>query len=314
MSFSLKVKTELYSVMPEARHCRIAELSALISMCGHIYTTVNGRHYFIIMSENRNLVVKTQTLIHKIFGYKSDSAVRYNIDTKNITYITSVMESDAAVKILMAAKLMDVDGSIDRKNALVNMTAINNMCCKRAFLRGTFLAGGSISDPEKSYHFEIVASAMRNADQIMNVIKSFDLDAKIVERRQSYVVYLKEGSQIVDMLNIMGAYVSLMDMENLRVLKEVRNSVNRQVNCETANLGKTISAAVKQIEDINYIKETVGLESLNDGLFEIAKLRLEFPDIPLKELGTKLYPEVGKSGVNHRLRKIGQIADELRQR
>ena len=127
------------------------------------------------------------------------------------------------------------------------------------------------------------------------------------------MVYLKEGEQIVDALNVMGAHVALMNLENVRVLKDVRNSVNRQVNCETANLNKTVSAAVKQIEDIEYIRDTVGLDSLSEGLQQMAELRIRYPDTPLKNLGEMLVPPVGKSGVNHRLRKISETAWELRQ-
>jgi len=142
---------------------------------------------------------------------------------------------------------------------------------------------------------------------------SFDMDAKIIERKKMHVVYLKEGSQIVDMLNIMEAHLSLMELENVRILKEMRNTVNRKVNCETANLNKTVSAAVKQVEDIEYIKETIGLEKLPDNLQEMAMIRLEHPHAALKELGEMLDPPVGKSGVNHRLRKIKEIADHVRE-
>lgn len=312
MSFSYKVKDELAKSMTNARHCQLAELAAIIGMCGRIFTTKKGEHYFKITSENKNVVAKSQILVKKAFGYDSDVTVRYNIDTKNRIYIMSVLDSDMAIKILLATRIMNQDGSINSDLSLVNTVAIQNMCCKRAFLRGAFLSGGSISDPEKAYHLEIVATGPKKADQILTAIASFELDARIVERRKYHVVYLKEGAQIVDMLNVMGAHVSLMDLENVRILREVRNSINRQVNCETANMGKTIQAAVKQVEDIRYIMENVGLDSLNEGLAEIARVRLEFPDAPLKDLGEKLSPPVGKSGVNHRLRKLSQIAEEIR--
>ena len=170
-----------------------------------------------------------------------------------------------------------------------------------------------MSDPEKSYHFEIVCQEQEHANQLQEIINSFEMDAKIVRRKKSYVVYLKEGAQIVDILNIMEAHVALMNLENVRILKEMRNFVNRQVNCETANINKTVSAAVKQVEDINYIKSIKGLDSLPDSLKEIALLRLQYPQAALKELGTLLNPPVGKSGVNHRLRKLCQIAEDLKQ-
>ena len=137
----------------------------------------------------------------------------------------------------------------------------------------------------------------------------FNLDAKVTQRKNNYIVYMKEGSNITDALNLMGAYVSQMELYNVMILKEMRNDVNRKVNCETANLNKTISAAVKQTRDIEYIRDTVGLSSLKEGLYQV---RLEHQDMNLKDIGELLNPPVGKSGVNHRLRKISEMADEIR--
>ena len=152
---------------------------------------------------------------------------------------------------------------------------------------------------------------MQQAEQLQNTMNGFEVDAKIVVRKKNHVVYVKEGAHIVDLLNVMEAHVALMNLENVRIMKEMRNSVNRQVNCETANISKTVNAAVRQIEDIEYIRAKKGLESLPDNLKEIALLRLEYPDVSLKELGTYLDPPVGKSGVNHRLRRITEIAAEM---
>ena len=193
-------------------------------------------------------------------------------------------------------------GLLEMDNSLV----VQMNCCKRAFIRGTFLSSGSISDPEKGYHFEIVCPDSRKAEQLQGIIRSFHVEAKIV-------VYVKEGAQIVDMLAVMEANVALMDLENIRILKEMRNTVNRKVNCEAANINKTVNAAVRQVEDIQLISRTIGFESLSDGLAQIARLRLQYPDATLKELGMMLNPQVGKSGVNHRLRKLSEIADELRE-
>ena len=154
---------------------------------------------------------------------------------------------------------------------------------------------------------------MPQAEQLRDTMNSFDVDAKIVERKKHFVVYLKEGAQIVDILNVMEAHVALMNLENVRILKEMRNTVNRKVNCETANINKTVSAAVKQVEDITYLKETIGFENLPEGLVEAALARLANPDLTLKELGAALNPPVGKSGINHRLRKLSELADKVRQ-
>ena len=212
-----------------------------------------------------------------------------------------------------AVKLIDPYGEIEENLSLAQNVVLMQNCCKRAFIRGAFLAAGSISDPEKFYHFEIACATEAKAKQIQGLILSMGIEAKIVLRKKYFVVYIKEGSQIVDILNVMEAPVALMELENIRILKEMRGSVNRQVNCETANINKTVSAAVKQMEDIIYIRDKAGLDSLPDNLREIAELRLARPEATLKELGEALDPPVGKSGVNHRLRKLGNMAEVLTQ-
>ena len=226
----------------------------------------------------------------------------------------SVPKDADARKVLLATKLLDEHGEIGENLSVVGNLVIQNPCCRRAFLRGAFLAAGSISDPEKFYHFEIACVTEAKARQIQNIIATFDMEARIVRRKKYFVVYIKEGSQIVNLLSVMEAPVALMELENIRILKEMRGSVNRQVNCETANINKTVSAAVKQIEDITYIRETEGLDKLPENLEEVARLRLERPEASLKELGEALNPPVGKSGVNHRLRKLSILAEELREK
>ena len=220
---------------------------------------------------------------------------------KNRTYTVAVRKNEDAVRVLQAARLLCEDGDVYENMSVVKNLIIQNSCCRRAFIRGAFLAAGSISDPEKFYHFEIVCASMEKAEQLKEIIATFSIEAKIVVRKKYYVVYIKEE-----------APVALMELENIRILKEMRNSVNRQVNCETANINKTVSAAVKQLEDIEYIRDTVGLDYLPESLAEIAQARLERPDATLKELGEALSPPVGKSGVNHRLRKVSAIAENLR--
>ena len=197
---------------------------------------------------------------------------------------------------------------------VVSPLLIKNSCCQRAFLRGAFLSVGSISDPEKGYHLEFVAATPQMAEQLRSVMQAFDIEAKIVLRKKYHVVYLKEGSAIVDLLNVCEAPISLMNLENLRIIKEMRNSVNRRVNCETANITKTVNAASRQIEDIIFLKDFYGFQNLPDNLREMAEVRLENPDAPLKELGEYLSPKVGKSGVNHRLRKLSELAESIREK
>ena len=228
--------------------------------------------------------------------------------------MVTVSDDADARRVLLAARLLDDRGEVGENLSVVGNLVIQNPCCRRAFIRGAFLAAGSISDPERFYHFEIACTVRAKAEQLQAIIATFGIDARIVVRKKYYVVYIKEGSQIVDILNVMEAPVALMELENIRILKEMRGQVNRQVNCETANINKTVSAAVRQIEDIVYIRDTVGLDSLPPNLEEIAKARLEKPEATLKELGESLESPVGKSGVNHRLRKLSILAEELREK
>ena len=313
MSFSGEVKKELSRQFHKSRHCQIAEIAAILSFVGRL-EEVQGQKILHVYTENLSLARKYFVLMRKTFHANVRIAVRQNVYLhKSRIFVISLVVPDEIRKALLAVKWENEKGEDIRGGGVVNRLLVQNTCCRRAFIRGAFLSAGSMSDPEKSYHLEFVCSEQQKAEHLREIVNSFGMDAKIVLRKKSYVVYLKEGSQIVDMLNIMEAHVALMNLENVRILKEMRNSVNRQVNCETANINKTVSAAVKQVEDINYIKSVRGLDSLSDNLREIALLRLEYPEAALKELGAYLEPPVGKSGVNHRLRKLCEIAEELRQ-
>ena len=313
MSFSQSVKEELSNQIPTARHCMIAEAAAIISLCGRIIITTEDKYSVKIHTENIYVARKYFTLVEKAFNIKAEITIRQNAYLRSSkTYTITVNDHISAIRILQAVKLIDGNMEIEEKLSIINNVVIMKSCCRRAFLRGAFLSVGSISKPEKSYHFEMVCTTMAKALQLKDIIKTFEIDAKIVERKKHFVVYIKEGESIVDMLNIMEAHISLMKLENIRIIKEMRNTVNRKVNCETANLNKTVSASVKQIEDIRLIQDTIGLSGLKKPLQEIAVVRLENPDASLKELGALLNPTVGKSGVNHRLRKLSEIADGLR--
>lgn len=314
MSFSSSVKDELSRQMPGARHCQIAETAAILSLCGRVKISASDHFLIEIHTENVAVARKYFTLLKKTFNIRTDVSIRSGINPgRSRTYIVAVREHEEALKVLQAVKLINSQGEIGENLSLIRNVVLQNACCRRAFIRGAFLAAGSISAPEKFYHFEIVCPTEPKAEQLKNIIATFDIEAKIVPRKKYYVVYIKEGSQIVDILNVMEAPVSLMELENIRIVKEMRGSVNRQVNCETANINKTVSAAVKQIEDIRFIQSVVGLSGLPESLQEMARIRLERPEATLKELGEALEPPVGKSGVNHRLRKLSLVAEELRQ-
>lgn len=314
MSFSKEVKEELSRQVSPARHCRIAEIAAIISLCGNIMINQNDEYCIQIHTENLPVARKCFTLLKKTFNINTEISVKRNkYLRRSKTYILTVKNKKESLRVLQATKLLNEFGEIKENLSVVNNLVVQNTCCKRSFLRGAFLASGSISDPEKTYHFEIALATMPKAVQIKEMLEAFGIEAKIIMRKKYYVVYVKEGSLIVEALAVMEAHVALMNFENVRILKEMRNSINRQVNCETANINKTVVAATKQMEDIIYIKETVGFGELTEGLEEIARVRLEYPEASLKELGSLLNPPIGKSGVNHRLRKLSIIAEQIRE-
>ncbi len=288
MSFSQNVKEELAGHMSPARHCQLAELAAMIHFCGQYGRDKEGRYTIGFQTENEAVSRKGFTLLKKT----------YNIDT------------DVGID---EGQMREFLYKIGDPEEPVNPILIKNSCCQRAFLRGAFLCTGSISDPTKGYHLEFVCTDTGKAEQLQKVLQIFSIEGKIVLRKKYYVVYLKEGESIVDLLNVCEAHVALMEFENLRILKEMRNSINRRVNCEAANITKTVNAAARQIEDIEYIRDHGGLRMLPDNLREMAEVRLEYPDASLKELGEYLDPPVGKSGVNHRLRKLGEFAEKLKR-
>ncbi len=229
MSFSGTVKEELAEYISPARHCQLAELAALFHFGGRL--TEDGCHIKFDV-ENEAIARKCFTLLKKTFN------------------INNVMREEDEEKVFQALHLYDEERRIIPPDTPVNALLIKNNCCVRAYLRGAFLCAGSMSDPEKSYHLEFVCTRPEQAGQLKRIIQEFQIEAKTIKRKKYYVVYLKEGSGIVDLLNVIGAHVSLMNLENLRIVKEMRNSINRRVNCEAANITKTVTAASRQIEDI----------------------------------------------------------------
>ena len=271
MSFSSEVKEELSRQLSPARHCRIAELAALLNVCGQVEISEDDSCAVILHTENISVARKYFTLLKKTFNIEAVIRVRKNACLKKSNvYLAEVTSHSDTVRILQAVKLMTGDQELVENQGTADPLVIQSSCCRRAFLRGMFLAAGSISDPEKSYHLEIVCSGQERALQVQQVLREFEVDARIVNRKKNQVVYIKEGSQIADFLRLTEAGISLMKLENIRILKEISNNVNRQVNCETANINKTVSAAVKQIEDIRYIATHMGFSQLSEGLEEMA--------------------------------------------
>lgn len=313
MSFSSEVKEELAHLPSQPSHCNIAELAAMIVYGGVVKEKKDGTYSITIHTENVTVARRLYTLIKETFDYKAEIRVSQGNGFSRSNYSLLVDDSRQSLSILKAAGMINNLGIIDRDDELKFGSILQKTCCQRAFLRGAFLSVGSITDPEKNYHFEIVCNSSGSASRLKELLGFFGLESKIILRKKYYIVYIKEGTMISDVLSNMGAHVALMEFENIRILKDVRNSVNRRVNCEMANINKTVSAARKQIEDIEYIKENAAFEKLPQNLQDIALARLEAPEATLKELGDMIHPPVGKSGVNHRLRKLGQIADHIRE-
>lgn len=312
MSFSSEVKKELTDIRSDARHCMIAEIGAFLLMTGKIEHANN--HFTIQMqTESEPIARKYFTILKKTFNINTEVILMTQRNRQKQTYLLKISDQEEIKKVLLATTILSNEEQEMKLKYFMDLTAVQSICCKRAYLRGAFLGGGSVSDPEKGYHLEFVTQHEEHAHFLQQIMQTLEMDAKIVTRKGHYVVYLKEGSQIVDLLNVMGAHLALMELENIRIVKEVRNNVNRLVNCETANLKKTVSAAVRQVQDIEYIKDTIGLSSLPENLEQIARYRLEYSSATLKELGELLDPPVGKSGVNHRLKKLSEIANQMRE-
>ncbi len=311
MSFSLEIKRELTRIDNSHINCMHYELSGMLR-AGISLKTHQGRKRLLFVTENASL---SRHLFSRVKDLYQSSPELIMLKTRRFhNHNVYMLEFSELLNQDMQSFLNKMGISINETEAQIQYypIEISDKCCVRAYLRGCFLATGSISDPDRSYHLEVSFANELLAEEYINYLKVFDVEAKQIKRKRYFVVYLKEGQDIVDFLNVIGAHNALMKMENIRIIKDVRNQVNRLVNCETANLEKTVNASLRHVDSIRYINGTIGIEALPGALREIASLRLENPDKSLSELGKMLNPNLSKSGVNHRLKKIDKIADELR--
>lgn len=307
MSFAAQTKKEL--TMVEADDCcEKAELSALIRMNGSV-NVANRKVILDVSTENAAIARRIYTLIKKLFAVHTELLVRKKMRLKkNNVYIVRVPLR--AQEILQELSIVS-EGFVFNQG--IDKAMIRKSCCKRAYLRGAFLAGGSVNNPEgSSYHLEIACMYEEHCQAMVRLANRFRLNARCIERKKGFIFYIKEGEKIIELLNMIGAHQALFKFEDVRIMRDMRNSVNRIVNCETANLNKTIGAAVRQIDNIRLIEREMGLESLPEKLQEVARIRLQHPDINLKEVGDMLGGKVSKSGVNHRLRKLDELAEKIR--
>lgn len=272
MSFSQDVREELLKHYDRQVHCQKAELAAILLFGGRGVT----------------------------FG--SEDGKYIYTDPR-----TQVRNNDFTVN----RKTYNINGRMDLSIDISQL--LKKPEDKRAFLRGAFIEAGTVSDPEKEYHFEISAPDEAAADIVKGVMESFDIYPKSFKRRDDHIiVYVKGHEEISLILNIISAHVAMMNFENVRIERELKGAVNRRLNCDTANINKSVSASMKQIEDIELIRDTIGLDELDDGLKDICQVRLSNPDATISEIAEMLTPKVGKSGANHRFRKISKMAENIR--
>lgn len=306
VSYASEVKQELTKLVVHPEHARV-ELSALLRMNGSLSLQ---NHHFVLTAQTENAAIARRifSLIKQKYGMESELLVRKKMKLKkNNQYLVRLKRHTN--EVLTDLDILDESGlSI---NTDVPEEVLNEDQRMRSYLRGAFLATGSVNNPETSrYHLEIYSLYEDHNEGIAQMMNYFHLNARTTKRRNGYIVYLKEAEKIADFLQLIGATNSMLKFEDIRIVRDMRNSVNRLVNCENANINKTVAAAERQIENIKHLQATVGLDSLPDKLQEIAVLRLENPEVSLKELGD-MVPSgpISKSGINHRLRKLNELAE-----
>lgn len=308
MSFAAEVKKELTTLEVHREHAK-AELAALIRMNGSL--SINNQQFVLnVQTENAAIARRIYSLLKDHYDVRSELLVRRKMKLKkNNVYIVRLKQDTK--RVLLDLDIMD--GLMF--NSHVSDEIMGNTQKMRSYLRGAFMASGSINNPETSrYHLEIYSIYEEHNQDICDMLNAYGLKARALERRNGSIAYLKGAEKIADFLTLIGATNSMLKFEDVRIVRDMRNSVNRLVNCETANMNKTIDAASKQIDNIEFIQNRVGLQALPDKLQEIAALRLEHPEVSLKELG-EMIPSgaISKSGINHRIRKINEFADRLRE-
>ncbi|MDY2627907.1 MAG: DNA-binding protein WhiA [Lachnospiraceae bacterium] len=310
MSFANEVKKEICQRTSGARHCFLAETAAILMNTGCV--DMDSGICLDMETDQYLAAERFRFLIEEAFGCRMQIIVRARHSGSRKKYLLRLRDEKEVLRILQALKLEKARGRLYEQDLAVNQVLLMSSCCRRAFLGGMFLCCGTMSTPEKNYHLEFVCNGSKRAEQLASVMSFFDLEPRIVKRKNNQIVYIKEGRQVADMLNVMQATLSLLEYENIRIKREIRGNINRKVNCEAANISKTVAAALDQIHDIELIRDTIGLNSLSSELYETAVMRLRYTDIALRELGAMMNPPVGKSGMNHRFHKLKQIADEIR--
>ena len=313
MSFTADVKKELTTLPTGKKCCQLAQIAGFLRFAGSITLSQGGMGVRVV-TDSPAVARLFITLIRDYFGTKSALSIENSMQplSKGRSYGLTITPDMNADGILREVGIIGVREGSNYITDGLEPNIIKKRCCRKACLKGIFLAAGSVTDPAKAYHLEISCASEYMAGDVRKLINSFGLKAKISMRRNRYIVYLKDGEQISDFLGVIGAANQLFKFENVRITKEMRSTANRISNCENANLQKSVNAAQRQIADIRYISDTRGLAFLPEKLRTAAQLRLENPELPLAELAELFDPPLAKSGLNHRLIKLSQIADNIR--
>ncbi len=309
ISFADEVRNELARMTSERRCCQHAELAALIR-CNGTLSIAQRQIGLILTTENAAVARKIFKLFKLNYDLFTEIVVRQKMRFhRHNSYQVKIPPQKGTREMLISIGVLN---ELYQFNYRLDYDMLSKECCARSYIRGTFLGSGSINHPDRGYHLEITCDREEYAQQLLSFFQSFQLNCNIMYRKHSYVIYFKSSEDIATFLNLIGAHTALLKFEDYRVMKNIKNDVNRRVNCETANLDKTITASMQQIDDIELITASRGIDTLPKSLQEIAQLRISHPDLSLKELGQLLNPPLSKSGVNGRLRRIAQAADKIR--
>lgn len=313
MSFTSDTKKELTQSEPDKKCCMLAEIAGFLRFAGSIKLSA-GKMSIKVSTENPAVARLFITMIKSYFGAKTALFIGEAAPlSKGRSYELLITPEMNAEQILREVGILGVREGSNYLTEGIDQDLIKKRCCKKALLRGIFLAAGSINDPAKSYHLEIVCAGEYMAQDVKKLINSFGLRSKVIKRKNHYVVYIKECEQIIDFLNILGAHGQLFRFQDVRITRELRNKTNRISNCDSANFEKTVNAAQKQLADIRLIDKVRGIHTLPPKLREVALLRLDNPEMSLTDLAEMMDPPLKKSGINHRLIKLTEMANKLAQ-
>ncbi len=315
MSFSLDVKNELARVAPDKKCCMLAEIAGFIRMCGTISFVGGGKMKLMLITENPAITRHYKKLIKDYFDVDATTEVGESVSIKKSkVYVLTLddRENQKAEPILRETGILLIREGMNYLSDGIYGNIIKSKCCRKSYLRGIFLSSGTMSDPQKAYQLEYICNSEVLAADVRKLINSFvNLSPKVMARGKNFIVYLQEAEQVGDMLNIMGAHNQFFAFENIRMMKNAREMANRIANCDNANMDKTLNAAEKQTAAINKINELKGIAFLPEKLRDVAQLRLSHPDATLQELADMMTPPMKKSGLNHRIQKIMEIAEKL---